>query len=121
MDGHSDIKRERLPTMRGKLLLKSTFVFSSVMPHQEWWHCVGLLRQCGLFHLISEVYAGITIDRRTDLHIIQIGPLTSRRYRDESFRPIIVPCTAAIEDDVMLMANSCRTRANFAEDFWTGA
>ncbi|GFU27891.1 transposable element Tcb2 transposase [Trichonephila clavipes] len=45
------------------------------------------------------VYGGISIDGRTDLYIIRDGPLTARRYRDESLRPIVVPYAAAIGDD----------------------
>ncbi|GFT58287.1 transposable element Tcb2 transposase [Trichonephila clavipes] len=37
------------------------------------------------------VYGGISIDGRTYLYIIQGGPLTARRYRDEILRPIVVP------------------------------
>ncbi|GFS57181.1 transposable element Tcb2 transposase [Trichonephila clavipes] len=53
------------------------------------------------------VYGGISIDGRTDLYIIQGGPLTARRYRDEIFRPI-VPYAAAIGDDFILMDDNCR-------------
>ena len=36
------------------------------------------------------VYASTFIDGRTDLHIIQNGALTGRRYRNEILKPIIV-------------------------------
>ena len=49
------------------------------------------------------VYAGISIDGRTDLHIIRYGALTDRRYRDEILRLIVVPYAAAIGDDFILM------------------
>ncbi|GFW01248.1 transposable element Tcb2 transposase [Trichonephila clavipes] len=59
------------------------------------------------------VYGGISIDGRTDLYIIRDGPLTARRYRDEILRPIVVPYTAAIGDDFILMDDNCRPyRAN---------
>ncbi|GFV95804.1 transposable element Tcb2 transposase [Trichonephila clavipes] len=45
------------------------------------------------------VYGGISIDGRTDLYIIRDGPLTARRYRNETLRPIVVPYAAAIGDD----------------------
>ncbi|GFV55083.1 transposable element Tcb2 transposase [Trichonephila clavipes] len=48
------------------------------------------------------VYGGISIDGRTDLYIIQDGPLTARRYRDEILRPIVVSYAAAIGDDFIL-------------------
>ncbi|GFX01149.1 transposable element Tcb2 transposase [Trichonephila clavipes] len=64
------------------------------------------------------VYGGISIDGRTDLCIIRDGPLTARRYRDEIFRPIVVPYTAAIGYDFILMDDNCRPhRANLVEDF----
>ncbi|GFW91445.1 transposable element Tcb2 transposase [Trichonephila clavipes] len=64
------------------------------------------------------VYGGISIDGCTDLYIIRDGPLTTRRYRDEILRPIVVPYAAAIGDDFILMDNNCRPhRANLVEDF----
>ncbi|GFU67057.1 transposable element Tcb2 transposase [Trichonephila clavipes] len=64
------------------------------------------------------VYGGISIDGRTDFHIIRDGPLTARRYRDEILRPIVVPYAAAIGDDLILMDDNCRQhRANLVEDF----
>ncbi|GFW28834.1 transposable element Tcb2 transposase [Trichonephila clavipes] len=64
------------------------------------------------------VYGGISIDGRTDLYIIRDGPLTAHRYRDEIFRPIVVPYAAAIRDDFILMDDNCRPhRANLVEDF----
>ncbi|GFX40996.1 transposable element Tcb2 transposase [Trichonephila clavipes] len=63
------------------------------------------------------VYGGISIDGRTDLYIIRDGPLTTRRYRDEILRPIVVPYAAAIGDDFILMDDNCRPhRANLVED-----
>ncbi|GFX83337.1 transposable element Tcb2 transposase [Trichonephila clavipes] len=63
-------------------------------------------------------YGGISIDGLTDLYIIRDGPLTSRRYRDEILRPIVVPYTAAIGDDFILMDDNYRPhRANLVEGF----
>ncbi|GFV30033.1 transposable element Tcb2 transposase [Trichonephila clavipes] len=63
------------------------------------------------------VYGCISIDERTDLYINRDGPLTARRYRDEILRPIVVPYTAAIGDDFILMDDNCRPhRANLVED-----
>ncbi|GFX94063.1 transposable element Tcb2 transposase [Trichonephila clavipes] len=63
------------------------------------------------------VYGGISIDGRTYLHIIRDGPLTTRQYRDEILRPILVPYAAAIGDDFILMDNNSRShRANLVED-----
>ncbi|GFV66140.1 transposable element Tcb2 transposase [Trichonephila clavipes] len=64
------------------------------------------------------VYGGIYIDGCKDIYIIRDGSLTSRRYRDEIFRPIVVPYAAAIGDDFILMDDNCRPhRANLVEDF----
>ncbi|GFV12857.1 transposable element Tcb2 transposase [Trichonephila clavipes] len=64
------------------------------------------------------VYSGISIDGRTDFYIIRDGRLTASRYRDEIFRPIVVPYAAAIGDDFILMDDNSRPhRANLEEDF----
>ncbi|GFX76233.1 transposable element Tcb2 transposase [Trichonephila clavipes] len=64
------------------------------------------------------VYGGISIDGRTGLYIIRDGPLTARRYSDEILRPIVVPYSAAIGDDIILMDYNCRPhRDNLVEDF----
>ncbi|GFU64296.1 transposable element Tcb2 transposase [Trichonephila clavipes] len=64
------------------------------------------------------VYGGISIDGRTYLYIIQDGPLTALRYRDEILRPIVVPYAAAIGDAFILMDDNCRShRANLVDDF----
>ncbi|GFY03639.1 transposable element Tcb2 transposase [Trichonephila clavipes] len=64
------------------------------------------------------VYGCISIDGRTDLYIIQDGPLTARRYRVDIIRPIVVPYAAAIGDDFILMDDNCGPhRANPVEDF----
>ncbi|GFV79406.1 SPRY domain-containing protein 3 [Trichonephila clavipes] len=63
------------------------------------------------------VYGGISIDGRTDLYIIQGGPLTARRYRDEILRPIVVPYAATIGYDFILMDDNSRPhRANLVDD-----
>ncbi|GFY01601.1 transposable element Tcb2 transposase [Trichonephila clavipes] len=65
------------------------------------------------------VYGGISIDGRTDLYIIQDGPLTARRYKDEILRTIVVPYAAAIGNDFILMDDNCWPhRANLVEDFF---
>ncbi|GFS50615.1 transposable element Tcb2 transposase [Trichonephila clavipes] len=43
------------------------------------------------------VWDGISIGRRTDLHIIRNGTLTGRRYADEILRPYVIPYAGAIE------------------------
>ncbi|GFV19411.1 transposable element Tcb2 transposase [Trichonephila clavipes] len=84
-------------------------------------HGVGLYARrpmCQIWQWGVLVYGGISIDGRTDQYIIRDGPLTARRYRDEIFRPIVVPYAAAIRDDFILMDDNCRPhRANLVEDF----
>ena len=64
------------------------------------------------------IYAGIFIDRRTELHIIRDGALIGRRYRDEILRPIVGPYAAAIGGEFILMDDNCRPyRANMMNDF----
>ncbi|GFT56319.1 transposable element Tcb2 transposase [Trichonephila clavipes] len=65
------------------------------------------------------VYGGISIDGRTDFYIFRERPLTTRQYRDEILRPIVVPYAAAIGDDFILLDDNCRPphRANLVEDF----
>ncbi|GFW77972.1 transposable element Tcb2 transposase [Trichonephila clavipes] len=63
------------------------------------------------------VYGGISIDGRTDLYIIRDGPLTARRFRDEILIPIVVPYSAAIGDDFILVDDNSRPhRDNLVED-----
>ncbi|GFV63439.1 transposable element Tcb2 transposase [Trichonephila clavipes] len=54
------------------------------------------------------VYGGISIDGLTGLYIIRGGPLTTRQYRDEILRPIVVPYAAAIGDDFILIDDNLR-------------
>ena len=62
------------------------------------------------------VYAGISINERTYLHIIRNGTLTGRRYGDEILRPIVVPYAAVIGDDFISLYDNCRPhRANLCE------
>ncbi|GFS79166.1 transposable element Tcb2 transposase [Trichonephila clavipes] len=62
------------------------------------------------------VYVSISIDGRTDLYIIEDGPLTARRYRDEILRSIVVPYAAAIGCDFILMDDNSRPHhANLVE------
>ncbi|GFW22934.1 transposable element Tcb2 transposase [Trichonephila clavipes] len=64
------------------------------------------------------VYGGNSIHKRPDLYIVRDGPQTAHRYRDEIFRPLVVPYAAAIGDDFILMDDNCRPhRANLVEDF----
>ncbi|XP_054721405.1 uncharacterized protein LOC129231183 [Uloborus diversus] len=64
------------------------------------------------------VHAGISIDERTDLHVIPNGTLTGRQSRDEILRPLDSPYPAAIGGELMLMDDNCRPhRSNLVNDF----
>ena len=65
------------------------------------------------------VYAGISIHGSTNLYLIQNGALTGRRYRDEIFRPIVIPYAATIGGNFILIDDSCRAhRTNLVDDFF---
>ena len=77
---------------------------SSSSSHREW--------------ATGHVHSGISTDGCTDLHIIWNGALTGSRYRDEIFRPIVVPYVAAIADVFILMDDNCSShRSNLMNDF----
>ena len=64
------------------------------------------------------VYAAISTDGRTNLHIIRNWALTGREYRNEILKPTVVPYAAAIGDDIILMDDNCRPHsANLVKDF----
>ncbi|GFU68704.1 transposable element Tcb2 transposase [Trichonephila clavipes] len=47
-----------------------------------------------------------------------LAVLTVHRYRDEIFRPIVVPYGTAIGDDVIFIDDNCKPRrSNLEEDF----
>ena len=57
--------------------------------------------ECVRFYCGGEVVcAGISIDGRTDVHIIRNGALTGRGYRDEILRPIVISYPAGIRDQI---------------------
>ena len=45
------------------------------------------------------VWAGISIEGRTDLHVINGCSLTGVRYRDEILHPIVRPFAGAVGND----------------------
>ena len=63
------------------------------------------------------VYAGISIDRRTKIHIIRNGILIDRRYRDQILRRIMIPYAVAIGDNFMSMHNCRPNRADLVDEF----
>ncbi|GFV24195.1 transposable element Tc1 transposase [Trichonephila clavipes] len=63
------------------------------------------------------VWGGISIGGRTDLHIIQNGTLTGRRYADEILRPHVIPYAGAIGDSFVFQDDNARPhRARLVEN-----
>lgn len=54
------------------------------------------------------VWAGICLDGRTDLHVVDRGALTAVRYRDEVLHPIVRPFAGAVGPDFILMQDNAR-------------
>lgn len=54
------------------------------------------------------VWAGIFLNGRTDLIVIDRGSLTGVRYRDEVLRPVVVPIARAIGQNFILMQDNAR-------------
>ncbi|GFW96640.1 transposable element Tcb2 transposase [Trichonephila clavipes] len=63
------------------------------------------------------VWGGISIGGRTDLHIIQNGTLTGRRYADEILRPHVIPYAGAIGYSFVFQDDNARPhRARLVEN-----
>jgi hypothetical protein len=63
------------------------------------------------------IWAGISIDGKTDLHVIA-GNLSGVRYRDEILHPIVRPCVGAVCDGFILMDDNARPhRARVVTDY----
>ena len=63
------------------------------------------------------VWAGISIDDKTDLHVIA-GNLSGVRYRDEILHPIVRPYPGAVGDGFILMDDNARPhRARVVTDY----
>ncbi|GFV43902.1 transposable element Tcb2 transposase [Trichonephila clavipes] len=63
------------------------------------------------------VWGEISIGGRTDLHIIQNGTLTGRRYADEILRPHVIPYAGAIGDSFVFQDDNSRPhRARLVEN-----
>ena len=54
------------------------------------------------------VWAGICIEGRTDLHIVNGGKMTAKRYRDDIIHPVVRPFAGAIEDGFIFMHDNAR-------------
>jgi hypothetical protein len=63
------------------------------------------------------VWAGISIDGKTDLHVIP-GNLSGERYRDEILHPIVIPYSGAVGYGFILMDDNARPhRARVVTDY----
>ena len=63
------------------------------------------------------VWAGISIDGKTDLHVIP-GNLSGVRYRDEILHPIVIPYAGAVGYGFILMDDNARPhRARVVTDY----
>ena len=64
------------------------------------------------------VWAGISIEGRTDLHVINGCALTGIRYREEILHPMVRPFAGAVGDDFILMDDNARPhRALVVNDY----
>lgn len=54
------------------------------------------------------VWGGISLEGRTDLHVIANGTLTAVRYRDEILRPIVRPYAGAVGPGFLLVQDNAR-------------
>ncbi|GFU61729.1 transposable element Tcb2 transposase [Trichonephila clavipes] len=64
------------------------------------------------------VWAGISLDGHTDLHVFHGGTVTGLRYRDEILDPYVRPYAAAIGNDFILMDDNARPhRARIVEEY----
>ena len=64
------------------------------------------------------VWAGISLDGRTDLYVFPRCGITAVRYRDEVLEPIVRPYAGAIGDTFILMQyNACARTARLSMTF----
>ena len=54
------------------------------------------------------VWGGISLEGRTDLHVLNQGTLTAVRYRDEILRPIVRPYAGAVGPRFLLVQDNAR-------------
>ncbi|KAJ8367800.1 hypothetical protein SKAU_G00078280 [Synaphobranchus kaupii] len=54
------------------------------------------------------VWGGISLEGRTDLHVIANGTLTAVRYRDEILRAIVRPYAGAVGPGFLLVQDNAR-------------
>ncbi|GFT96337.1 uncharacterized protein TNCV_2081911 [Trichonephila clavipes] len=67
---------------------------------------------------IIMVWAGISLEYRTDLHIFKRGSVTTVRYRDEVLEPLVRLYAAAVGPTFVSMNDSARLlRADIFDDY----
>ncbi|GFV20105.1 uncharacterized protein TNCV_4194041 [Trichonephila clavipes] len=65
------------------------------------------------------VWAGITLDDRTHLHVFERGTVTAMRYRDEVLDPYVRLFTGAFGPDFILMdGNTRHIELIWSMNFW---
>lgn len=65
-------------------------------------------RECHFESIVVMVSADISTDGRTEFHTILNETVTSQRYKDEIFRPIVAPYVSTIGEEgwILIVATS---------------
>ncbi|KAJ8377134.1 hypothetical protein SKAU_G00077140 [Synaphobranchus kaupii] len=63
------------------------------------------------------VWGGISLEGRTNLHVLANGTLTAVRYRDEILRPIVRPYAGAVGPGFLLVQDNARPHVARAQFF----
>ena len=64
------------------------------------------------------VWAGISYNGRTDLHVFKNGTVNGQRYRDEILAPYVVPYAGAVGQEFILMDdNATANRARYVNAY----
>ncbi|KAJ8349887.1 hypothetical protein SKAU_G00250170 [Synaphobranchus kaupii] len=94
---------------------ESRFTLSTCDRHERVWRCLGEryaacnIIQHGQFGGGSVmVWGGISLEGRTNLHVLANGTLTAVRYRDEILRPIVRPYAGAVGPGFLLVQDNAR-------------
>lgn len=89
---------------------ESRFCVSGNDRRQRIWREQGRRYNDAFFHEYDRfggqsvmVWAGISLDGRTDLHVFERGAITARVYRDDIVRDIVRPFAVAVGPDFLLM------------------
>ncbi len=54
------------------------------------------------------MWGGVSIDGRTDLHVLDRATMTAQRYRDEVLDPIVSPYAGAVVKEFPFMYDNAR-------------